>query len=164
MSILKYLLWLLLSVVCQVLLFDHLSFYGGVVLIYAVALFKMPVEIHRVAQIFLGFVAGLVVDIFSNTPGMHALTATTIMFFRDPILHLYVSDPEYKAGRVCSSRIGFPSYFRFVLTMVLIHSCMLYIIESLSLFNFLILFLKVLISTVLTLVIATALELVTVNK
>lgn len=164
MNVLKSLLWLLVAIVCQVLIFDHLSFYGGIVLIYAVVLIKLPVEVHRVAQIFLGFLTGVLVDIFSNTPGMHALTATTLMFMRDPILHLYVSDPEYKAGSVSMTRIGLSTFFRYALTMVLLHSTMLYLIEAFSLFNPMILLSKILNSTVLTLVVAMAAEVVTVKK
>lgn len=164
MNILKYLLWLLLTVVCQVLIFNHLAFYSGIVLIYAVALFKAPVELNRSLQIFIGFITGLVVDIFSNTPGMHALTATTIMFVRDPILHLYVSDPEYKSGHVSISRIGPATYFRYVLTMGLFHSILLFLIEACTLFNPLVLLSKILISSVMTLVVAMTIDLVTVKK
>lgn len=164
MNILKFLLWLIVAIVCQVLVFDHLSFYGGIVLIYAVTLVKMPVEMNRVAQIFLGFLTGFVIDVFSNTPGMHSLAATTLMFTRDPVLHLYVNDPEYKSGSVSMTRIGLSTFFRFVLTMVLMQSTMLYVLEAFSLFNPMILLSKILISTALTLVMAMAAEVVTVKK
>lgn len=164
MNVLKYLLWLLVAMVCQVLIFNHLSFYGGIVLIYAVALIKMPVEVNRVAQIFLGFLTGFLVDVFSNTPGMHSLAATTLMFMREPVLRLFVNDPEYKAGTVSVSRVGISPFFRFALTMVLFQSTMLYLIEAFSLFNPMILVIKILISTTLTLVTAMAAEVVTVKK
>ena len=164
MNILKFLLWLIVAIVCQVLVFDHLSFYGGIVLIYAVTLVKMPVEMNRVAQIFLGFLTGFVIDVFSNTPGMHSLAATTLMFMRDPVLHLYVNDPEYKSGNVSMTRIGLSTFFRFVLTMVLLQSTMLYVLEAFSLFNPMFLLSKILISTALTLVMAMAAEVVTVKK
>ena len=60
MSILLYFFWLLLAVVLQVLLFNHLSFFGGVALVYIIALMKAPVEINRVLQISISSATHLV--------------------------------------------------------------------------------------------------------
>ncbi len=150
MSLLLYILWLLLSVVLQVLLFNHLSLFGGVALVYAIALLKAPVEINRVLQIVMGFLVGFVVDIFCNTPGMHSLTAVTVMLFRDPILHLYNDDPEFKAGLVTMQQLGVSAFARYSLSVIALHGVLLYIIESFTLFNLPVLLLKVLISVGLT--------------
>lgn len=150
MSILLYILWLLLAVVLQVLLFNHLSFFGGVALVYVIALLKAPVEISRVMQIVMGFLVGFVVDIFSNTPGMHSLTAVTVMALRDVILHLYNDDPEFKSGLVTMQQIGLSAFVRFSMSVIALHCLLLYIIESFTLFNLPVLLLKVLISIGLT--------------
>ena len=139
-----------MAVVLQVLLFNHLSLFGGVALVYVIALLKAPVEINRVLQIVMGFLVGFVVDIFCNTPGMHSLTAVTVMALRDVILHLYNDDPEFKSGMVTMQQIGLSAFARFSLSIIALHCLLLYIIESFTLFNFPVLLVKVLISVGLT--------------
>jgi len=164
MQFLRYLMWLVLAVVLQVLLFNHLSLFGGIVMVYVVVLLKMPVEVNRVLQIFLGFLVGLIIDIFSNTPGMHALATTTVMFVREPILHLFNNDPEFKKGTVCFSRVGISSFIRFALNVIALHCFLLYFIESFSLFNFGILLTRILVSTLLTYILSIAFEFTTLKK
>ncbi len=150
MSILMYILCLLVAVVLQVLLFNHLSLFGGVALVYVIALMKAPVEINRVVQIIMGFLTGFVVDIFCNTPGMHSLTAVSVMALRDVILHLYNDDPEFKSGIVSMKQLGLSAFIRFSLSIIALHCILLYIIESFTLFNISVLLTKILISIVLT--------------
>lgn len=164
MQILRFILWLIVSVALQVLLFNHLSLYGGIVMIYVVALLKLPVEVNRVFQIILGFLVGFVIDIFSNTPGMHALATTTLMFFRDPILHLFNNDPEFKNGTVCFSRVGISTFVRYAFNVIVLHSVLLYLIESFSLFNIGVLITKILVSLVLTCIVSLAFEFATMKK
>jgi len=164
MSILLYILCLLLAVVLQVLLFNHLSLFGGVAFVYAIALLKAPVELNRVIQIVMGFLVGFVVDVFCNTPGMHSLTAVSVMALRDVILHLFNNDPEFKSGTVSMDQIGTSTYARFSLSIIALHSILLYIIESFTLFNFPVLLTKVFISVALTFGICMALEFATSKK
>jgi hypothetical protein len=164
MGILVYILGLLLSVVLQVLLFNHLSLFGGVAFIYVVALLKCPVEIRHVVQIIMGFLVGFVIDIFCNTPGMHSLTAVSVMALRDIILHLYNNDPEFKSGTVNKDQIGTSTYARFSLSIITLHSILLYIIESFTLFNFPVLLTKIFISVALTFGLCMAFEYATSKK
>lgn len=164
MAILVYFLWLLLAVALQVLLFSHLSLFGGVILVYLIALIKMPIELNRNYQIITGFIVGLVIDIFCNTPGMNALAAVTVMAVRNNILHLFNNDPEFKSGAIDNSRIGLTSYMRFAATAIVFHCLLLYIIESFTLFNITILLSRILISSLLTFVTAMILEFATMKK
>lgn len=164
MHILIYLLWLVLSVVLQVLLFNHLSLMGGVVLIYMVALLKMPVEVNRVMQIVLGFLVGFMIDVFCNTPGMHSFAAVTTMFFRKPLLKLFNNDPEFKNGLVGVARIGLSSFLRYSLTIIAINCFLLYSIEAFSLFNVMVLLTKMILSTLLTFAVGMAFEFANMKK
>lgn len=164
MNALYNILWIILAVLLQVVLFNHLYLFGGVALVYMIALAKMPVEINRNIQILVGFFVGLTVDIFCNTPGMHALATTTVMWLRIPILHLYVNADDVKSGAPGISLIGMQEYIRYALTLVALHCVLLYFIESFTMFNFLVLLLKIVISTILTFGSALVLEFTTLNK
>ena len=164
MNYIYYFLWVLLAVVLQVLLFNRLSLAGGIVIVYMIALLKMPVEVPRIVQILIGFLVGLMVDIFCNTLGMHALATVTVMFFREPLLHLFYNDPEFKNGSVGMERIGMASYIRYALTILAFHSILLYFIEAFTLFNFLVLLSKIFISIALSLLVAIVFEFSAMKK
>lgn len=158
--------WLLVAVLLQVLLFNHLSVWGGVVLVYVIALVKLPLEINRSLQILLGFLAGLLVDLFCNTHGMHALAACTTMFLRPAVLNSFITGKgkELKNCRVSFSGLDPSIYLRFMLTILVVFATLLYLIEAFTLFNFLVTLLKVVISTLLTWLFAVIFEHATTNR
>lgn len=151
-------LWFIACFVAQVLIFNHLAIAGGVVLFYIYILIKMPVELSRPLQIFLGFLLGLLVDLFCNTPGMNALTCATIMWVRIPILHLYVLADDFKAGSPNRKAIGQSLYIRYCITIVVCHAILLYFVEAFTCFNFFHMLIKIVISVLLTSLAFIALE------
>lgn len=153
-----------MAVALQVLLFNHLSLFGGVVFVYVVALLKMPIKVNRIVQIVTGFVVGLLIDVFANTHGMHALTAVTLMFLRDPILHLYIDDSDMKYEKVNFSRLGSQHYMRYAITIIAAHALLLYFIEAFTIFNFFVIFVKALVSIALTWCFAMIWEFSTLKK
>lgn len=164
MNTLFNILWILLALLLQVLLFNHLYLFGGVALVYMIALIKMPVEINRNLQILAGFLVGLIIDICCNTIGMHALATTTVMWLRMPVLHLYVNAEDVKSGVPGFTRLGMQEYIRYALTLLAMHCILVYCIESFTLFNFMVLLVKILISTLMTFGAAIALEFATLKK
>lgn len=133
-------------------------------MVYVIALIKMPVDVNRNIQIITGFICGLIIDIFSNTPGMHALTALTMMWLRMPILHLYVNAEDVKSGIPGYSLMGMQSYLRYAVTILALHCILLYFVESFTLFNLLTTLIKIVISVALTFVILLSLEFATIEK
>ena len=157
-------LWILFCILLQVVVFNQIHLFGGVVLIYLISLIKLPVEIKISTQILLGFLAGLLLDIFSNTLGMHALTCTFVMWLRVPIFHLFVLAEDFKAGSPNIQRIGFSGFAKFVILITSIHVILLYLIESFSLFNIVPLITKILITIILTSSFAIAIEFAMTKK
>lgn len=157
-------LYLVLCLVLQVLVFNHLHLFGGVVFIYLIPLLKMPVGTNRSLQILAGFLSGLCLDIFSNTLGLHALVCTTVMWLRLPILHMFVIADEVKNTVPSVDRLGLPVFVRYILTIISTHSVLLYVIESLSLFNLVPLLVKIIVTIALTIAFTLAIELATSSK
>ena len=143
-------IWLMVCVLLQVLVFNHLHLWGGIVLIYMLPLIKMPVQLARSLQIFLGFACGLIVDIFSNSPGMHALTCTLTMWMRLPLLHMFVISDDIKSGALGKNLKGMPLYARFTTLIVALHVIVLYLIELFSLFNLVPLLIRMIVTMSLT--------------
>lgn len=156
--------WIIVAILLQTLLFNHIQLFGGVIMVYMVALLKMPVEMNRNIQILAGFLAGLIVDIFSNTLGMHALTAVTIMWLRTPVMHLYVNAEDVKTGVPGNMLMGMQTYLRFALTIIGLHCFMLYFIESFTFFNILTTLIKATVSLLLTSLAVVTLEFASLEK
>lgn len=133
-------------------------------MVYMIALIKMPVETNRNLQILAGFICGIIVDIFCNTLGMHALTAVTVMWLRMPILHLFINSEDVKAGIPGSMLMGMQSYIRYALTILTIHCILLYFIESFTLFHIIATVAKAMISLLLSFIAVLTLELATLKK
>ncbi|MDO4497598.1 MAG: rod shape-determining protein MreD [Bacteroidales bacterium] len=151
-------IWFFVCFVLQVLIFNHLAIAGGIVLFYVYLLVKMPVEINRPLQIAICFLLGLLIDIFSNTPGMNALACTTIAWVRLPILHAYVVADDFKSGSPNRRAIGQSLFNRYCISIILCHAFLLYLIEAFTCFNILQMLIKIVISTVLTSIIFIGLE------
>ena len=99
----------------------------------------------------LAFILGLVIDIFSNTPGMNALACTVVAFLRKPILNLYTPRGEdYSESEPSIRNFGMSLFVRYVLTFSLCFCTLLFVIESFSFFDIGRLVLCVLASTILT--------------
>ena len=102
------------------------------------------------SQILLGFIVGFVVDMFCNTPGLHALTCVTTMWLRLPLLHVFIVADDIKNGCPTYHRLGSSVYTRFLGFVVLVHCVLLYSFESFTLFNFFNLLSKIVMSVVMT--------------
>ena len=159
MALLFSILWLVAGVLLQVLLFNRLHVEGGIVLFYVYLLLKVPVEVARPVQILMGFLTGLTIDIFCNTPGMHALAATTTMWLREPILRSFVDTEDFKAGAPGLSALGLMVFLRYIAVLVVLHAVVLYLAEAFSLLHWPTLLLKISISILLTLLASLAVEL-----
>lgn len=164
MSFLISLFWIVICIVLQILVFNHLSLAGGVVLLYVYVAVKMPVEISRQIQIFLGFLIGLILDIFCNTIGLHAFAMTTTMWMRLPLLHMFVLAEDIKTGAPTLHRLGIRNFYRFLLSVLIVHCLVLYLLEAFSLFSLSALLLKIISSIAMTFAFLIAIEMATRRK
>lgn len=162
-NVISYFIGLVVAVLLQVLLFNGLSLYGGVVFIYLVALIKMPLQVNYCLQIIIGFLAGLMVDLFCNTHGMHAFASCTLMLLRPRLFYLFV-DKEVKALAVNASQIGITVFQRYAITIITLFVVLLYLIESFTLFNLDVVVVKALISVTMTWIFAVIWEITTISK
>ena len=118
--------------------------------LYLYFILKMPVGSSRTNVVFFSFLIGLTIDVFSNTPGMHAFACTLAGFIRHSLIQLLMGkdlpegiNPSYKT-------FGYGGFFRYTLLFVVIHHVALFLIESLTLFDPLFLAIRIAASVVTT--------------
>ena len=89
----------------------------------------------RSQMVVTSFLLGFAIDMFSNTPGMHAAACSLTGFLRTPLVNAYV-DREMTEGVIPSFRaFGVGAFVRYGITLVFIHHAALFLIESVSLFD-----------------------------
>jgi rod shape-determining protein MreD len=77
-----------LLVLLQALVIDHIDVANGWVTpyLYVLALLMLPLSTPTWATLVIGFITGLALDFFSDTPGMHAGAGTVLAYARVLVL------------------------------------------------------------------------------
>ena len=150
--VLKYILWFLVLIPAQAVVFDHLILFDvAVPLVFIYLIIMLPVTIGTNISTIAGFLAGFLLDIFCDTPGVNALSCTLLAFSRKSIFHLYVSMDDDLAGKSPSSRsMGTPVYLKYLIAMVTIYCALVFTIEACQFFNFRLLVIRILASSAYT--------------
>ena len=73
---------LLLLLAAQVLCNKILLFNVATPMVFVYVLLRLPITWSTNMSLTIGFFCGLIVDIFNNTPGMHALASTLLADWR----------------------------------------------------------------------------------
>jgi len=143
----------------QVFVLDNVHFMGVFLpLIYIYALLRLPADMSPNMTMILGFLLGLSMDVFSNTPGMHAFATTLIAVMRYPVLCLFVSKEELSNKNVSEKSLGMGAFWKYTILLVFVHHTTLFILESFSFVNWLLLLAKIPVCSLLTMLFIFALE------
>lgn len=131
-------------------------FYVGFILL-------LPYRISRSYLMIAGFFVGLVVDIFSNTPGIHAGACVFVMFIRDRWLSIVIDDLEELSNlnHVSMRKRGLTFY---LFPLILVHHLVIFIVENGGLHLFGLLISKVFMSTIFSYIIIFALNYLIIPK
>lgn len=149
-NILRFVLLLLL----QVLVLDHLDVAHGLMMpyLYVLALLMLPFELPGWAGLLIGAATGLVVDLFSSTPGMHMSACVVMMYARIHLLALIAPREGYEYGLSATvPSMGFTWYLTYSGLLILLHHLWLFFVELHSFDRFFGTFLRGLLSAVFTL-------------
>lgn len=152
--------WFVSLVLLQVLVFNHIHILGyATPLPYIYFLIILPGETPRWVFVTLGFVLGLIIDLFTNTPGMAACAGCLTGLFVPILLRAFrpsdADDEKYSPSARTMKWFGF---MKFAFFTVLIHCTAFFMIESFTFFRFPDLLLHIIGSVLLTGLIVWAME------
>lgn len=151
-SITRFSLIFIVLILIQILLFNNIQFSGYVnPYVYIMFILLLPVEISAWALLLISFGTGLVIDIFSGTPGMHS-SATLLAGFVRPYVFRVISPRDgYEPGVNPSMLIyGFRWFLLYAGLIVLIHHTLLFYLEVFRFTDFFRTLLRVLLSSLFT--------------
>lgn len=163
-SIFKEILLFVILVLLQVLLLNRIAVFGlAVPILYIYFLIKLPYGRNRFYVIVLGFLLGIVIDIFLNTPGMNAAATTIIATLRSMVLNLFYPKNEYE-DLVPGIHTSTAAFVKFTVMMVLLHQTLLFFIEAFTLFNLTSTLIRIGSSSILTIVLILALDSLSIRR
>jgi hypothetical protein len=134
-------------VLFQVLVLNNVNV-GGLVNPYVYVLFilLLPIDVSGWMLLFLSFLTGITIDVFSGTIGMHAF-ATVMMGFSRPSVIALISQRGQDLGKYPSLKTrGFTWMLLYFVLSVTIHHFTYFIIESWSAATFSLVLLRIVFS------------------
>lgn len=135
-NILRSIIYFVVCALLQILILNNVHFLRvATPFVYLYFIIKLPVGMPKSQVIFLSFLMGLVIDIFGNTPGMHAAACTMAGFSRDSLISFFAGKDLPEGIFPSFKTFTYGVYFRYVLSLVIIHHSVLFLIESLTLFD-----------------------------
>lgn len=136
--ILKYILLFIISFLFQVLIFDKAYFYGYFnVYVYILFILLLPVDLNKNIVLLLGFLLGITVDVFNSTLGIHAAATVFMTYFRPSILRGFSPHDGYELNKNLGIiNYGFKWFFKYAISLILLHHTFLIILDTWSFYNF----------------------------
>ncbi len=153
--IVLFLALVVLQLVCNKIVLFNIAM--PVVFIYLIL--RLPVNLHSGWVLTVAFFSGLLMDIFTNTPGMNSLACTMMAAVRRPVFNLFVSrenDMNIPIPSVDSMGIG--DYFKYMATLMTIYCALIFLIQAFSLHNIVLTLARIAGSSILSIIIIFGLD------
>jgi hypothetical protein len=165
-GILRYIIWFIVLVLGQVLLFGHLEFgFGLHIMIYPLFIIILPFDIKPILVMTLAFSLGILIDVFSNTFGLHASASVLIAYLRPELFRLFAPRDGYDILMKPSiNDLGFRWFLSVCSIIIVIHHFWFFFLEYFKWSAWYKIVGNTIISSSITLFIVLALEILTSKK
>jgi hypothetical protein len=163
-NILRFIFFILLqALVLQRIPFLHRSITPY---IYYLFIIWLPFSLPRGWLTFTGFLFGLTLDYFLDTPGLHAAACTLIAYVRPFLINLLIPQEgaELSYASPSTNSMGWAPYFTLVLILTLLHHTYLVFLEWLQIGSIWFFISKVLASTGVSMLLVLLAEMLFVRK
>lgn len=151
--------WCIGLVLVQVLLLNKISLFGlATPFLYIYIVLVADRNTDRNLLMLIAFIVGLVVDVFSNTPGVNAAASVLFAFLRPWLLRLFSPRDEFDNFEPGIHSLGFWSFVRYTIVSLLIHHAAVFFLEAFTFAHLGYLLIRILCSTLLTIMLAIAID------
>jgi hypothetical protein len=106
--------------------------------LYFIFILWLPFGTRRITTTLLGFALGYALDMFTNTPGLHAAAATLIGYLRPTILNILLAQEvsEELTKEPSIGTMGWGPFMFYIFSLTFIHHFYLVLLEWLQFGNF----------------------------
>lgn len=161
-TVISHIVWFVVLLLLQVLVFNHVHLFGyATPMPYIYALLILPSNTPRWLYVALGFTTGLLIDLFTNTPGMAAGACCLSGLLTPPFLRMFrPTDSGDDSFEPSCKTMEWGGFLRYTVCLVLINCTAFFLLEAFSFFNWQVLLINILSSTLLTTLFIVAMELI----
>ena len=155
---------MILFVLLQVLVLNSVLFFSYInPYLYLALIVNLPLKTPKWFLLSYAFIIGFLIDLFSGSLGFHS-TATVFIAFIKPFISKIIIPHNIlgESDEITLNKIGFKSFATYALIIILIHNNSLFLLEHLN-FNSQI-FVKIIASSLITLILILILELFKSSK
>jgi hypothetical protein len=167
-DLVKNIFRLLIFIVVQVYILDKLPPLHRFVIpvLYYLFILWLPFTLNRLSLLLVGFVTGLTLDYFKQTPGLHAAACVLIAYIRPFIISILIpkDTAEFNYREPSPRAMGWAPYSVYVLVLTVLHHTYLTLLEWLQFGSFLDFIIKVLSTTGISLLLIFTVELLFPRK
>lgn len=141
-------------ILIQVLVFNNIQLNGYInPYFYVIFILLLPFETPSWAVLVMAFMLGISIDLFVNTPGMHASASVVMAFIRPYVLNVLAPRDNYEVGTFPRLHYyGIAWFFKYTAILVVLHHIFLFYIEIFRFSDFFLTLSRSLISSVFTIV------------
>ena len=159
MYLLWQFLWFVVMLVVQALLLNNIHLFGcSTPLLYVYVILMARRDFPRWGLLLFGFLLGLGVDMFSNTPGVGACSMTLLAFVQPMLMKLFLprdSADDFQPG---IPSLGLMKFVYFSFISIFLYSLVFFTLEMFNFFNWTLWALSVGGSTLLTLLLVIVID------
>lgn len=162
-TIIRQVISFILLVLLQVLVLNNIHLFGIITpFLYIIFIINLPYNISRHWSLLIAFLLGLVIDVFTNTLGVHILATVFVAYLRVPLLKIITRKSDEEITQLSPSiySMEFSLFLTYVSILVFSHTFLLLFVDVISLHCFGNFILKVLFDSLFTIVLILCLELV----
>lgn len=167
-NLLRNIIRLILFILLQVFVLNEVPPLHQYIMPYIYFLFILwlPFSISRSGLLLVSFITGIFLDFFTKTPGLHAAACVLIGYIRPFLINLLMPQQgvEFNYREPSVSSLGFSQYATYVSLLTLFHHSWLFLIQSFQFGNLLYIILKIIGSTVVSLLLITIIEIIFIRK
>ncbi|MBO7347169.1 MAG: rod shape-determining protein MreD [Bacteroidaceae bacterium] len=144
----------------QVLVFDYIHLWGyATPLLGVMVVVYSPLSDNRVTNLVMSFMAGIVMDMFTNSPGVAAASMTLASFVQHPLLEMMVPKDSDENMLPSWHTMGMSSYSAYLAIMLAVYHVAYFVLEVFSFINPVDMIISIVSSYVLSFILAMSFEL-----
>lgn len=148
----------------QALVLNHINFFGYINP-YAYILFIMlyPIKNSRTLFLFLSFLLGLTIDLFSDSGGIHAAACVSIAYAR-PVILKFSFGTIYEYQTIKFDTVEFASKLLYITILTVIHHFILFSLEIFNIAKIILTLQKTLFSSIFTIILCVLITIIFSRK
>jgi hypothetical protein len=128
----RHIIRIIFLILLQGLIVNRLDLASGLILpsVYIFAILMLPLQTPRLLLLVIGFVAGIFMDSFTNTIGMHTSACVFLAFAQPHVLRLLAPREGYEFGLTPTVQdLGLSWYLTYAGILTLCHHSLLFFME-----------------------------------